>query len=343
MEVSNKERPLLGLVMGDAAGIGAEITAKAVSDPKTSELARIVIIGDKRQFERGMSIARVKCAYHVLQSTEEIGRYEGLCVLDTGSLDAYKVHIGEMSVECAIDTGQNMQLAADLCVAGKLDTFCFGPNHKAAMKAANYKIHGMVDLLAQCFHYQGERGEINVVDEVFNLRVTGHIPVSEISSALTHEKILKTIQLAHDSLHHFGLDKPRIAVAALNPHGGENGTCGTEEITTIMPAIKAAQAYGISCVGPLPADTLFTQLFNRKYDAAVTMYHDQGQIAFKLKDFDNGVTLYGGIPFPVTTCAHGTAFDIAGKGVAKPNALIAALRLAAKLAYNKKIKHIEER
>ena len=332
MPSADRKLPLVGLVMGDAAGIGSEIAVKAVCSPKVTEAARILMIGDRRQFEQGMRIAGIECDYHVLKSSEEIGAQDGLGILDTGWLDAEKISMGEISVECAVDTGRNMQLAADLCIAGKIDTFCFGPNHKAAMKAAGYEIHGMVDLLAQCFRYQGECGEINVVDGAFNLRVTGHIPVSEISSSLTREGILKTIRLAHESLHRFGWSAPRIAVAALNPHGGESGTCGREEINIIGPAVEEARAEGILAEGPLPADTLFPQLFSGQYDAAVTMYHDQGQIAFKLKDFDNGVTLYGGIPFPVTTCAHGTAFEIAGKGIASPNALIAAIKLAAKMA-----------
>ena len=172
---------------------------------------------------------------------------------------------------------------------------------------------------------------------MWNCRVTSHIPIAEVASAITVEGILTELELADRCLREAGFDNPRIAVAGLNPHGGDGGNFGRDEITTIEPAVKAAQARGFNALGPYPADTVFVRARRGDFDAVLTMYHDQGQIAMKLMGFDRGVTLLGGFPFPICTPAHGTAYDIVGRGVANLGASRAALLLAAQMVAKQKI------
>ena len=169
--------------------------------------------------------------------------------------------------------------------------------------------------------------EFNVVDNFWTARVTSHIPLKDVASQITEEGILDAVKMAHQTLLDAGISIPRIGVAALNPHAGDGGNFGTEEGDIIEPAVKQVQQLGIKADGPHPADTIFVRAQRDEFDAVVTMYHDQGQIAMKLMGFDHGVTVLGGLPVPVTTPAHGTAFDIAGKGKANPDALKAAWKV----------------
>ena len=173
---------------------------------------------------------------------------------------------------------------------------------------------------------------MNVLGELWTARVTSHIALAQVAALLTGERVLKAIRLADRTLHRAGYAAPRIAVAALNPHGGEGGLFGREELDIIGPAVAAAQAEGIGAEGPYPADTIFLRARRGAVDAIVCMYHDQGQIAMKLLGFDRGVTVCAGLPVVLATPAHGTAFDIAGQGVANPGALGEAIRVAARLA-----------
>jgi 4-hydroxythreonine-4-phosphate dehydrogenase len=329
------EKAVVGLTMGDAAGIGAEILVKAVCGGALSDDAAADLIGDRRQHEQGFRVTEKRFPLDVTERIEEAvesAAKNGIALLDTNDLDAEKIEFGNSSAVCGKNSADTMERAVQYCTEGFLDGFCFGPNNKAAMKRAGYDFTGMVDILAKFFRHTGPCGELNVIDNFFNARVTGHIPLKDVASALTSENILRTIRLCHDGLRRFGIDSPRIAVAALNPHAGEDGGCGTEEIEIITPAVNAARSERMDVDGPFAADTLFVRVFKRQYDAAVTMYHDQGQIAFKLRDFDNAVTFYAGLPFPVTTCAHGPAYGKAGKGTASPNAFIAAYKIVAQMA-----------
>jgi 4-hydroxythreonine-4-phosphate dehydrogenase len=179
--------------------------------------------------------------------------------------------------------------------------------------------------------WEGPVGEFNVLGRLWNARVTSHVPMSQVASLLTRERILEAIALTDASMRRAGFERPRIAVAALNPHAGDGGAFGREEIEVIAPAIEAARAQGIETSGPFPADTVYLRARDGAFDSVLTMYHDQGQIAIKLLGFSRGVTLLGGLPMPVTTPAQGTAYDIAGKGVASPEALRHAFALAQAL------------
>ena len=176
------------------------------------------------------------------------------------------------------------------------------------------------------------RGILNVMNKLWTFRVTTHIPFKEVPKYITKENVLKTIDLTYQTMKRAGYDNPRIALAALNPHCGEGGLCGTEEIDILKPVVESLQAQGKDIVGPVSADTIFMHAFRGEYDAVVTLYHDQGQIATKLLAFDEGVTVAGGLPYAITTPEHGTAFDIAGKGIAKTSSFAHAIRLAAQMS-----------
>ena len=184
--------------------------------------------------------------------------------------------------------------------------------------------------------WSGRVSEFNVIDGMWNARVTSHIPLKDVSAHLSVDEIVAAIRLAHETLMEAGFPRPRIAVAALNPHAGDGGNIGREEIEIIGPAVKRAQELQIAADGPFPSDTLYLRVRDGRYDCAVSMYHDQGQIAIKLLGFDVGVSVLSGLPFPLTTPAHGTAFDIVGQNKANPEPMRRALLMVARMAANRR-------
>jgi 4-hydroxy-L-threonine phosphate dehydrogenase PdxA len=326
------DKPIIGVPMGDPAGIGPELVAKAAAKGVLTEYAQPIIVGDERVLKRGMEFAKVHFEYIKAYTIEEAVRLSGLVLLDTQSFDGYRVDMGMVSENCGLEAATNIKSCVEYCKRSLIDGICFAPNNKAALKLAGFVLHGAIDLLSTFFEARGHRGELSVLDNIWTSRVTSHIPIKDISQNLTIDRIINSINLINKTIISSGIENPRIVVAALNPHGGEGGTCGREEIEVIEPAVEIAKQNGVNIFGPLPADTLFMKLFKGEYDAAVTMFHDQGQIAMKLKGFDNGTTVMAGLPYPVTTCSHGTAFDVAGKGIANPGALESAYEVVAKMA-----------
>jgi 4-hydroxythreonine-4-phosphate dehydrogenase len=184
--------------------------------------------------------------------------------------------------------------------------------------------------------------EFNTLGSLWTARVSSHVPLKDAASYLTRDRIVAAGRLIHDSLRANGVAAPRVAVAAFNPHGGEGGTCGREEIDVIAPAVRELNDAGVSAQGPFPADTLFIKARDGEFDAVVTMYHDQGQIAIKLMGFSRGVTVQGGLPVPITTPAHGTAYDIAGQGKADVTATANAFAIAARMGRANRASHTAE-
>jgi 4-hydroxythreonine-4-phosphate dehydrogenase len=219
-------------------------------------------------------------------------------------------------------------MAAD----GQANAVCFTPFNKQAMRMAEPTYDDEILFTSNVLGFKGLATEFNVLDNLWNARVTSHIPLAEVSANLSIERIVAGLEITAQALRTAGFQPPRIGVAALNPHAGDGGNFGREEIDIIEPAVKKAKAKGLPADGPYPADTVFVRAKAGQFDAVLTMFHDQGQIAMKLLGFDRGVTLLGGYPFPICTPAHGTAYDIAGKGVANVGAARAALLLAARMA-----------
>ncbi len=328
----NHKKAVIGVALGDAAGIGAEIVAKTAASGVLEEFGHAVIIADERELKRGMEIAGVQFPYLKAANVEEAAAMDGIALLDTRALDAYAVTMGQDSLDCGKNSALNVKQTVEYCMQGHFDGVCFAPNNKKMMKKAGFKLNGAIDLVSGFMGYEGKKGELSVLGNVWTARVTSHIPLADVSAALTVDKIMDTINLLNNAQKSAGFENPHIAVAAFNPHAGEGGTCGMEEINVIAPAVEKARQAGINVEGPYPADTLFYNLFNGVYDSAVTLFHDQGQIAMKLKGFDKGTTVMGGLPYPVTTCSHGTAYNIAGQGIANHGAWESAYKLVCAMA-----------
>ena len=227
---------------------------------------------------------------------------------------------------------KNFGAALDLAKRGAVDAICFTPFNKQALKLAGNPYLDEIHWAADRLGYEGRCSEYNLLDGLWNCRVTSHIPLAEVASALTREEVLAAILDADATIRRAGTARPRLAVAGLNPHAGEGGLFGREEIDVIAPAVADAKARQVAAEGPFPADTVWLRARRGDFDAVVTMYHDQGQIALKLLGFTSGVTILGGMPVPICTPAHGTAYDIVGEGKADPGAITAAFRTAVRMA-----------
>jgi 4-hydroxythreonine-4-phosphate dehydrogenase len=335
-----KDKPILGILLGDAAGVGPEIIAKVAAKGILNEHCYPVIIGDLRVLRRGMKSAGVDFEHCVIDDMADADWSKGIPVLDQKNLNPEEIKIGEVSPLCGKASGDMLVTAVNLYKEGKLDGFCFAPLNKGALKKAGFNYESEHYLFADLFNWTEPFGEINVLDDLWTSRVTSHIPVKEISDKLSTETILRAMKLVNKTLTRAGMENGSIAVAALNPHAGENGLCGREEIDIILPAMEEAKKLGINAVGPYPSDILFIKAFKGEFNAVVTMYHDQGQIAMKLKGFDQGITIAGGLPAAIVTASHGTAYDIAGKGIAKTAAFENAVKMAARIALNDRQKNV---
>jgi 4-hydroxythreonine-4-phosphate dehydrogenase len=326
-------KPVIGLMLGDATGIGPEISAKLLASGAAGEVANVVVIGDRRVLDLGARDAGVRLAYRVVPSVDSI-RWpsEQLPVLDLGNIDPARVKRGESSDESGRLTGETLKLMIDLAAAGSLDGICFAPLNKGALHAGGWRYPDEHQMFAALTGHSGFFGEMNVIREFSTFRVTSHVALREAVAMVTPERIESAIRLANETLRAAGHAHPRIGVAALNPHCGENGLFGDEEIRIIRPTVERMRAAGVNCTGPVSSDAIFIKARGGEFDGVVMMYHDQGQIATKLLGFNKGVTVTAGLKTVFTTPAHGTAYDIVGQGRADPGALEYAFRLAAKMA-----------
>ncbi len=323
--------PRLAWVLGDPAGIGPELVAKSLASPALEGVCRPVVVGPAWLLERGMEVARVKLATFVCDPARMGDLPEGtIAVVDQGWPFA-EFPPGRLSATAGTLCIEMLRCAVDMARAGAVDAVVFAPLNKEGLRLGGNPHADEHRLVAE---WLGEtpHGEINAVEGLFTTRVTSHVPLKDVPSLLQPDKIVRAVKMLHSTLVRAGIENPVVAVAALNPHGGEHGLCGTEELTVIEPGVARAREAGIPVVGPYPADTIFVRATRGEFHGVVTMYHDQGQIATKLLGFDRGVTIMGGLSLVLTTPAHGTAYDIAGKGVANPGAFQAAVRLAVQLA-----------
>jgi len=324
-------RPAIALAIGDPAGISPELTAKALALPEIRDAADLLVIGDARVFAAGARTAGLEPDVDVRKSADERPGATRPALLDLCHLDPATITVGIASRAGGEFALENFRRALELAAAHRVDAVCFTPFNKAAMRAAHPGYDDEIGYSSEVLGTAGPASEFNILDGLWNARVTSHVPLSAVAGSITRERIVEAIRLTDRSLRAANVPAPRIAVAGLNPHAGDGGNFGREEIDLIRPAVEDAQREGIRADGPFPSDTVFVRARNGNFDAVVTMYHDQGQIAMKLMGFDRGVTLMGGFPFPIVTPAHGTAYDIAGKGIANVGATRAALLLAARM------------
>jgi 4-hydroxythreonine-4-phosphate dehydrogenase len=328
-------KPRLAVVLGDPAGIGPELVARLLAAPGTLRQAEILLIADRGELDRGMDVAGLRTPYRLAKSAAEADFSSGQPVLvdyrgDTQGPFERAVATTQGGRYC-LDT---LARAVEITQRGEADAILFAPLNKSALHAAGMHTSDELHWFAQQLGFDGPVCEFNVLDGLWTSRVTSHIALKEVAAQITAAGVTQGIELIHRALVRGGVAQPRIAVCGLNPHNGDNGSFGREEIDVIGPAVHAARARGLPVEGPFPADTIFLKVQGgqRQYDAVVTMYHDQGQIAMKLMGFSRGITVQGGLPVPILTPAHGTAFDIAGQGRADPGAMLAACELACRMA-----------
>jgi len=318
--------PRITLLLGDRNGIGPEIVAKFLSDPKNYGDSGVEVLGDPGVLEEGVAVAGVELDRSSYRFTE------------CRPVESLATTRGKETAGAGSEVLELLVRSAKRVLEGESDGVVFAPLNKAAMHLGGLMQEDEMQFLAQELAYDGLYGELNVLDSIDSLwttRVTSHVPLAEVGKHITRDAVLQSIRFADQSLKAAGFAAPRVGVAALNPHAGDGGNFGREEIDIIDPAVAAAKAQGIDAEGALPSDTIFVRAKNNQFDVVVTMYHDQGQIAMKLMGFGRGVTVLGGLPVAVTTCGHGTGYDIAGQGVATPEAFKNAFAICRQMALSR--------
>jgi 4-hydroxythreonine-4-phosphate dehydrogenase len=336
LNTNQDQRPKVAIIMGDATGIGPEIVAKSLSTKETRGLCRPAVVGDARVMAEAIQLTKAPLRIVPRKNWKEVsGQADLMEMFDLANLDPKEYKVGEVSPRAGKACLEYLEWAIPQVVAGQAQAMVFAPLNKQAMRLAGSPYNGELEHFAHLTKTE-LFGEINVMDPLWTSRVTSHIGFREICAQLNPDRIFRAITLLHKTMHGGGIENPRIGVAALNPHAGEKGLFGPEEENIIKPAVERARQEGMDVKGPFPADTIFVRARKGEFSGIVTMFHDQGQIATKLLGFDRGVTVAGGLPIAIATPAHGTAHDIAGRGVADIGAFQAALRVAVRMAISLK-------
>ncbi len=326
---SSKDKPVLAITMGDAAGVGPEIIALALETESREH--NIVVLGDIERLRAGARKAGSSTKYKVVENIEKAVEIRDRIPVLNVPLGDRAIPFGRLSVvsgECAY---QCLVKAIDLAMESKIDAIVTAPINKESFHMAGYNFPGHTEILA----YRTGAPDIVMMLAAGGMRVlhvTTHIPIAAVPTQISTKRIVRVLELGDEALRKMGVEDPSFAVAGLNPHAGESGIFGDEEEKIIIPAVNTAVEMGIRVEGPLPPDVVFLKMHRGKYDAVIAMYHDQGHIPLKLLAFESGVNVTLGLPIIRTSVDHGTAFDIAGKGLADPGSLTEALRLASSMA-----------
>ncbi len=326
------ERPLVAITMGDAAGIGAEVTAKALQDDWVYEKCKPFVIGSAAAMDAALRLIEAGGSARVVHDVADVaGRRDEIDVLDMEALDFSQIEYGAVSPLAGEASVEWILRAGELAASGKIAAIATAPINKEACAAAGHRDIGHMEI------FQRQTGSSNVATMLMarNLRVvhlTTHRSLRVACDYVTVDNVLGKIELTDACFRDWGFDSPRIGVAALNPHASDGGLIGDEEATQIAPAVELARERGIDATGPVPADTVFNQAIDGKFDAVIAMYHDQGHIPIKVYDWAKSVSVNLGLPFIRTSVDHGTAFDIAGKGIADAESMAESIRVAVSLA-----------
>jgi 4-hydroxythreonine-4-phosphate dehydrogenase len=331
----NSEKPLIIITMGDAAGIGPEIVVKALASEYIYSLCRPLVIGERESMEEAIRISQKPLKLNLVKHMDEM-QYSSntIDLIDLHNLNHRDVVIGKVCAACGRAAMENIKEAARLAREGKNHALVTAPINKEATRQAGYGETGHLEYLARLTG-AGEYATMLMTGNLRVVHLTTHYALKEACGYVTRKRILARLRLTHDSFTGWGIKHPLIAVAALNPHGGEGGLFGTEEIDEIIPAVREAQATGINAMGPFPADSVFNRAIKGEFDVVLAMYHDQGHIPVKVHGFEESVSVALGLPFIRTSVDHGTAFDIAGKGIADARSMIAAIKVAVNLVKGK--------
>ena len=323
----------IAILLGDPSGVGPELVSKLLKKEITNK-ANLVIIGEKNIFDYGNKISG---NYHDLETVDSFDQVNfkktNRFFLDISKGKNRRYKIAEPSKESGESILESLDLALNLAKENKVDAINFAPFNKTSLKLGGSKYSDELQLMAEKLEVKSFCCEFNVIDNFWTARVTSHIPIKEVASQITKENIMKPIKLINEVMRLNGVKNPRIAVQALNPHA----EFGTEEKDEIIPAIKEAKKLGLNADGPLPCDTSFVVAYkNKNHDCMVGMYHDALQSGLKAFGFDRGVTVQGGLTVPVTTTAHGSGFDIAGKNIANLEPILNSFKIALSMAQNRK-------
>lgn len=328
--IRNYEKPVIAITMGDPAGIGPEVCIKALASGKIG-FCHPVIVGSGDVLEHLINLLRMNLSTNTIENVEETEFKNSVVnVLDVGRIQINKLMSGKTSAMCGVASINYVREAVTLAGNGKADAIVTAPINKEAVHKAGLKYRGHTELLSEIFNTRVVmifvRGNLAIAI------VTRHIPISQVSRAITKKGVVETIRIIYENRKLLGIVEPSFAILSLNPHGGEGGVLGEDEKKKIIPAIREAGKLGIKVEGPFPADGFFGLKREKDFDIIIAMYHDQGLIPYKSRAFGHGVNVTLGLPIIRTSVDHGTAYDIAGKGVANPSGLIAAIRFASLMA-----------
>ncbi|MFE6165170.1 4-hydroxythreonine-4-phosphate dehydrogenase PdxA [Streptomyces sp. NPDC056486] len=314
--------PRVAVTFGDPAGIGPELIARLLDRPETRAAADLVLLADEEELRSAGADAGVdlEWARDLLRPSESAERPTGGFQRKTATAEGGRWALA------------HLRTALDLAKAGEVDAILFAPLNKSSLHLAGMTQSDELRWFEEALGVEGFTSELNVVPSLWTARVTSHVSIAEVDAGITYERVAAAGRLLDEVLRGAGVAAPRIGVCALNPHAGENGRFGRHELDIITPAVAELRSSGIDLSGPFPSDTIFLRARAGEFDGILTMYHDQGQIAMKLMGFDGGVTIAGGLPIPICTPAHGTAFDLVGRGEANTGSIQNAFDLAVRLA-----------
>ena len=332
------DRSYIGIPMGDPAGIGPEIVVKALADSKVNEKAKPVVIGDRSTLVQAMEFCGLSLQIKIIENVEDGDYRTGIInLIDMNNVDIKKLEIGKVQGMAGKAAFDYIKRTAELAMAGKIDAMATTPINKEALKAGNINYIGHTEILEDLTNSKDPL----TMFQVYGLRVfflSRHVSLKGACDMVTEERLFDYIQRCMKALERLGISNAKMAVAGLNPHSGEHGLFGDEEVREMEPAIKRANELGLNVIGPVPADSVFYFGLKGSYDAVLSLYHDQGHIATKMVDFERTISITNNLPFLRTSVDHGTAFDIAGTGKAGAVSMVEAILLAAEYApkFNKK-------
>jgi len=324
-------RPRIGITIGDPAGVGPEVVLKAVAEAAVREVCAPVIIGDAQLLAHTARKLNLQCGYKIVRRDEPLpDQIDAPIIYHLDNIRA-DIEPGVESSAAGRASGEYIEAAVELCMGGHLDAISTAPINKRALFLGGYSFPGHTEFLAHLTH----TSEVAMAFIAANLRIvliSTHVPLAEAIRLVEKDRIERVIKLANRELKRWGIREPRLAMAALNPHGAEGGLFGIEESAEIVPAVEACREVGIDVAGPFPADTVFLRASRGEFDAVVACYHDQAMIPVKCLSFGEAVNVSLGLPFIRTSVDHGTAFDIAGRGLAEHSSMVAAITLAAEFS-----------
>lgn len=328
------KKPLIAVPIGDPAGVGPEIVAKSVASGDVFEAADCVIVGDKTIIENAIKIVGEDLTVHVISEPEEGDYRKGILnLIDLGNVDMAKFEFGKVNGMCGKAAYEYIAKCIELANKGKVDAVATTPINKESLRAGGINYIGHTEI----FGALTETEDPLTMFETNGMRVfflTRHVSLRKMLDMITKDRIIDYVKRCMKALEKLGVTDGTMAIAGLNPHSGEHGLFGWEEINEIMPAIEELQAEGYKVVGPIGADSVFHQAAQGRYNSVLSLYHDQGHIATKTLDFEKTIAITNGMPILRTSVDHGTAFDIAGKGIVSAVSMIEAILLAAKYAPN---------